>query len=530
MIHTKRALGGVFVAPHHLAAQAGRDVLKEGGNAAEAMIAAAAAIAVVYPHMNSIGGDGFWLLSEPGKAPIGIDACGKAAAKATRAFYTEQGFDAIPNRGPLAALTAAGTVGGWIKAQEVATQWGGKLPLSRLLEDAVVHARHGVAVSSSQERLTRVKFDELSTAPGFAEHLLMDGKVPVEGSVLKQAALGDTLARMGQVGLDDFYRGELAQAMAEDLARVGSPISLADLNNHHAQFVTPLQTELNNSTIYNMTPPTQGMASLMILGMFDTLGVQQADGFEYLHGMVESTKQAFLVRDRYCTDPAYMTVNPSDFLTREALAERAKKINMQRALPWPQDPWQGDTIWMGCIDSEGRTASFIQSVFWEFGSGVVCPSTGVMWQNRGISFSLKEDALHRLEPGRKPFHTLNPAMARFKDGRSMVYGTMGGEGQPQTQAAVFSRYAMFNQPLQTSVTAPRWLLGRTWGEQSTTLKLENRFDEQLIAQLRDAGHVLEVLPEAFSDTMGHAGAVVRHPNGMMEGAADPRSDGSVACV
>jgi len=121
-------------------------------------------------------------------------------------------------------------------------------------------------------------------------------------------------------------------------------------------------------------------------------------------------------------------------------------------------------------------------------------------------------------------------MARFKDGRSMVYGTMGGEGQPQTQAAVFSRYALFNQPLQTAVTAPRWLLGRTWGEQSTTLKLESRFDEQLIAQLRDAGHVLEVLPEAFSDTMGHAGAVVRHPNGMMEGAADPRSDGSVACV
>ncbi|MFN7505810.1 MAG: gamma-glutamyltransferase family protein, partial [Limnobacter sp.] len=348
-------------------------VLKEGGNAAEAMIAAAATIAVVYPHMNSIGGDGFWLLSEPGKAPVGIDACGKAAKKATRTFYTDQGFDAIPNRGPLAALTVAGTVGGWIKAQEVAQQWGGKLPLSRLLEDAVVHARRGVAVSSSQERLTRVKFDELSTAPGFAEHFLNNVKVPVEGSVLKQAALGDTLARMGQVGLADFYRGELAQAMADDLARVGSPISLSDLNNHHAQYVTPLQTELNNSTIYNMTPPTQGMASLMILGMFDTLGVQQPDGFDHLHGLVESTKQAFLVRDHYCTDPAYMTVNPSSFLSREALAARAKKIDMKRALPWPQEAWQGDTIWMGCIDSEGRTASFIQSVFWEFGSGVVCP-------------------------------------------------------------------------------------------------------------------------------------------------------------
>ena len=227
-------------------------------------------------------------------------------------------------------------------------------------------------------------------------------------------------------------------------------------------------------------------------------------------------------------EPASLTKLMTAYLVFDAL--KSKKIDMKQALAWPQDPWQGDTIWMGCIDSEGRTASFIQSVFWEFGSGVVCPSTGVMWQNRGISFSLKEDALHRLEPGRKPFHTLNPAMARFKDGRSMVYGTMGGEGQPQTQAAVFSRYALFNQPLQTAVTAPRWLLGRTWGEQSTTLKLESRFDAQLVAQLRDAGHVLEVLPEAFSDTMGHAGAVVRHPNGMMEGAADPRSDGSVACV
>ena len=184
---------------------------------------------------------------------------------------------------------------------------------------------------------------------------------------------------------------------------------------------------------------------------------------------------------------------------------------------------------MGCIDSEGRTASFIQSIFWEFGSGVVSGSTGVLFQNRGISFSLNPKALHFLQPGRKPFHTLNPAMARFKDGRSMVFGTMGGEGQPQTQSAVFSRYGLFNQGLQQAVTAPRWLLGRTWGEETTTLKLESRFDPALVEELREAGHDLEVLPEAFSDTMGHAGAVVRHPNGVMEGAADPRSDGSVAC-
>jgi gamma-glutamyltranspeptidase/glutathione hydrolase len=185
---------------------------------------------------------------------------------------------------------------------------------------------------------------------------------------------------------------------------------------------------------------------------------------------------------------------------------------------------------MGCMDSDGRSVSFIQSIFWEFGSGVVLRDTGIHWQNRGISFSLAPGSLQALEPGRKPFHTLNPAMALFDDGRTMSYGTMGGEGQPQTQAMVFSRYALFNQPLQQAVTAPRWLLGRTWGDVTTSLKLERRFDPALVDQLRSAGHVVEVLDEDFSDTMGHAGALVRRPDGILEGAADPRSDGSVAAL
>jgi gamma-glutamyltranspeptidase/glutathione hydrolase len=183
---------------------------------------------------------------------------------------------------------------------------------------------------------------------------------------------------------------------------------------------------------------------------------------------------------------------------------------------------------MGAVDAQGRAVSFIQSVYWEFGSGVVLSDTGVTWQNRGSSFSLDPRALNALEPGRKPFHTLNPSLAHFDDGRVMPYGTMGGEGQPQTQAAVFTRYARFGQSLQQAITAPRWLLGRTWGDVSTSLKLESRFDPALIQALKDAGHQVELLPQAFSDTMGHAGALVRHPDGLIEGAADPRSDGSVA--
>jgi gamma-glutamyltranspeptidase/glutathione hydrolase len=171
--------------------------------------------------------------------------------------------------------------------------------------------------------------------------------------------------------------------------------------------------------------------------------------------------------------------------------------------------------------------SFIQSLYWEFGSGVVLGDTGIVWQNRGASFGLAAGARNALAPRRKPFHTLNPALARLANGRVMVYGTMGGDGQPQTQAAVFSRYALFGQDLQAAVSAPRWLLGRTWGQVSTTLKLESRIDPALVAALADAGHAVEVV-EPWSQLMGHAGALVRHRDGLIEGASDPRSDGRAA--
>lgn len=528
MIHTLTALGGMHVAPHHLAAQAGRDVLRDGGNAVEAMVAAAAAIAVVYPHMNAIGGDGFWLIHEPGKPPVAIDACGFAAGLADKSFYA--GLDAIPSRGPKAALTVAGTVGGWAKALEVAAPWGKALPLPRLLSDAIRHAHDGVVVTTSQSQLTRQKFDGLKDAPGFAQTYLVNGQPPEVGHLLKQPALGRTMSELAERGLEDFYRGELAQRMGAELERVGSPLRAADLAAYRAQVVDPLAVRLGDSTVYNLPPPTQGLSALMILGLFERLGVTEGESFAHLHGLVESTKRAFRVRERVVTDPGRVPTDPRSFLTPESLDSLAAQINKEQALPWPDTAAPGDTIWMGCIDKEGRAVSFIQSVYWEFGSGVVLQDTGVCWQNRGTSFSLDPTTLNTLEPGRKPFHTLNPSLALFDDGRVMPYGTMGGEGQPQTQAAVFTRYARFGQSLQQAVSAPRWLLGRTWGDVSTSLKLESRFAPDLVASLKSAGHQVEVLNETFSDTMGHAGALVRHPSGVIEGASDPRSDGSAAGI
>lgn len=531
MLYTPSARRGMVTAPHHLASQAGLRVLQEGGNAIEAMVATAATIAVVYPHMNGLGGDNFWLVAAPGKAPVGIDACGAAAAKADAEFYTKAGHaDGIPQRGPLAALTVAGAVSGWAEALRISETWGGTLPLDRLLEDAHHYAEHGAPVTPSFHHNTLAKKDEMTGVPGFAETFLPGGvghSVPNIGDTLKLPALAETLKRLGAEGLDSFYRGPLAKAIAADLDKAGSPLALADLERHRALELPPLSVPVGPHTIYNMPPPTQGLAALIILALYERLKVEQSEGFDFVHGLVEATKQAFRVRDKYVTDPAYMTADPADFLKKDALDDMAAAIDRKEAAPWPDADPNGDTVWFGCIDGEGRAVSMIQSLYWEFGSGTVLEETGITWQNRGTSFSLDPHALQALKPGRRPFHTIQPAMGRLADGRTMVYGTMGGEGQPQTQAMVFARHVLHGTDLQAAVTAPRWLLGRTWGAETTNLRIENRFDPAVLDALKAAGHDLEVVGP-FEEFMGHAGAIVRHPSGLLEGAADPRSDGAVA--
>jgi gamma-glutamyltranspeptidase/glutathione hydrolase len=281
--------------------------------------------------------------------------------------------------------------------------------------------------------------------------------------------------------------------------------------------------------IYNLPPPTQGIASLLILGILDALEVGKTApaGADYVHLAVEATKRAFAVRDHVVTDPAYMTVDVQELLAPKKIRELATNVDRGRAAHWGAGRPPADTVWMGVVDGSGRAVSMIQSMYHEFGSGVVLEETGINWQNRGCSFALDPAALNSLRPGRKPFHTLNPALAVLRDGRTIVYGTMGGDGQPQTQAAVFTRISYFDMDPQQAVSAPRWLLGRTWGQVSDSLKIESRFSTGVVADLARRGHVMEVLGE-YDETMGHAGAIVRHPNGVLEGGADPRSDGGVA--
>jgi gamma-glutamyltranspeptidase len=523
---------GIAVAPHSLAAESAVAVLREGGNALEAMIAAAATIAVAYPHMNSIGGDSFWVINGPGNRPGGIDASGRSAAAASREWYAAKGVTgSIPFRSGVAALTVAGTISGWGAAHKLSAQsLGGRLPLSRLLDDAIFLAREGIPVTRSQANLTQAKLAELEDQPGFAETFLVQGQVPQVGSLFKQTRLADTLALIARKGTDEYYRGALAKQMAAELAAVGSPLTLADLQAHQARLIDPLTVPVAGAQLHNMVPPSQGLVSLLILALMERFpGWKQAgpESAAFVHAQVEATKLAFRVRDRYLTDPDFMALPPAALLESARINELAREFKSDTALPWGKKTDPGDTIWMGVIDGNGIAVSFIQSIYHEFGSGVVLPSSGVNWQNRGCSFSLDPKHVNTLEPRKKPFHTLNPAMAQLTNGSSMVYGTMGGDGQPQTQATIFNRVMRYGDHPQQAIERPRWLLGRTWGQSSESLKLESRFDPAVVTQLRTMGHEVETIG-AWDEGVGHAGMLIRHANGVLEGGFDPRSNGAVA--
>ena len=513
-------------APHALAAEAGRDILAEGGTAIEAMVAMAGVIAVVYPHMNSIGGDGFWLIRSPDGKVRSIEACGFAGAKATIPAYREKGYDAIPVRGPDAALTVAGAIGGWKLGLELSKAFGGKMPLRELLQRAERHAAEGVPVSQSEGRYSVKERADILAVPGFAEHFAGEnGAQPKAGMLRQQPRLAAVFNQLANAGLDDFYRGDLAREIAADLEKAGSPVTRADLKAYEARWREPISTRVGGATLYNNPPPTQGLASLILHGVFAQLDAPQAESFAHIHGLIEAAKRAYAIRDRTVTDFDHLAVDPADFLTAKCFAREAAAIRMDRAAAWPFAKADGDTIWMGAIDQAGTAVSFIQSVYWEYGSGVVLPQTGILWQNRGMAFSLDPGALNPLAPGRRPFHTLNTPFAVFDDGRVMSYGAMGGDGQPQFQAQIYFRAMKYGQSLAEAIDRPRFLFGKTWGKPSATLKLENRFDGALIEQLERAGHQIEVIDKPYADMFGHAGMLVRHPSGKIEAVHDPRSDG-----
>ncbi len=535
------ATGGMVTSSNRLATQAGLRVLAGGGNAVDAAIAVASTIAVVYPHMNSIGGDAFWLIYNARTREVrALNASGRAGEQASIAFYQGKGLDKIPARGYLSANTVPGTVAGWEAAYQYARQGMGRsLPWPDLLADAVRYAETGFPVSSSFVTWSRINIDPsdkefraLQRFDGFRQAFLKpDGSAYRVGETLRQPDLAGTLQQIAAGGAKAFYQGEIARKIVSDLQAHGGVLTYGDFARHRADWVQPITVNYRGYQAVNFPPNTQGFASLEILNILDkrdvrALGEGTAD---YYHVLVEATRQAFADRDRYVADPDFVQIPLARLLSPQHGQLQSGRISMLRAGMdvKPMDP-HGDTVWFGTADKDGNVVSMIQSVYHDFGSGIVPKGTGVLLQNRGSFFSLDPAHVNHLAPGKRTFHTLNPALL-LKDGKPfLVYGTMGGEGQPQTQAALVTRIVDFGMSPQDAVNAPRWLYGRTWGVSSNDLKIEGRVPEAVTSELARRGHPVRRV-EAFTDTMGHAGAILIDPvTGVMYGATDPRGDGLAA--
>jgi len=536
-----RAERGMIATSHALASGAGLDALRRGGSAVDAAIAANAVLCVAYPHMAGLGGDGFWLIHDRAHGGVqALNASGPAAQLATTGYYRERGHDEeIPQRGALAALTVPGAVDGW----RVAHERYGRLDWGALFSDAVAYARGGLATSRSVADWIRQDVPVFRAHESSARIYLPDGRARREGERMVQAALGDTLETVAREGARrGFYEGHLAQRMCEALERADSPLRAEDFADFRAEWVEPLSTTYRGYTAYEFPPNTQGFAALQILNILEGFDVQAwGDGTaDYYHHMAEAVKLAFADRDAWLTDPKFLDIPLDRLLSKEYAGERSGRIDPEQAMQMEdvepgvsfegagarRSPEGGDTVYFCAVDGDGLAVSVIQSIYHDFGSAFVAGDTGVLMQNRGSFFALDDRHPNRLEPGKRTFHTLIPAMLFRDDEPYLVYGTMGGEGQPQTHAAMVTRLVDFGYDVQQAIEAPRWLMGRTWGTESRDLSLEGRIPDEVVRELELRGQPVKMLPE-WDDNMGHAQAIrVDRENGFLEGGADPRGDGA----
>ena len=520
----------MVAAPHVLAAESAVRIFAGGGNAIDAAIAAAATIAVVYPHMNGIGGDNFWLIFDGERDRLlALNASGRSAATATLDRYAALGPAIAPRGGP-AALTVPGAVSGWWEAHRYSRDTlGSAIAWNTLLDDAIAAADDGIPVSAGQRRVSASAVAAplfAPTAPAEVRRTLWPifGPDRLGREPFVQRDLGATLAEIAKGGGDSFYQGRLGARIAAAAAEAGSPLTRADFVAHAADWVDPLRVRYRDGEAASFPPPTQGFAALAILALLEGFDVAGLSDTDHIHLVVEATKVAFEDRDRYLTDPAVCDVPVEHCLDPERLARRRTRIRTDVAMMAGGPSADGDTVAIVTADEHGNAVCVIQSLYHEFGSGVVAGDTGVLLQNRGAFFSLDPAHPNCLAPGKRTAHTLIPSMYLVNGRPRFVYGTMGGEGQPQTQAALVTRLVDRGLGVQAAVEAPRWLYGRTWGETSKALRLESRFDDDVALGLRRRGHDVVVV-DAWDDVMGHA-QVIGMDEGVLTGGSDPRADGA----
>ena len=493
------------------AAQVGLRVMESGGNAVDAAIAVAAALSVVEPTMNGVGGDLFALIHDGTELH-----CLNASGRSPRAWSLERFAQhaSMPELG-WDAVTVPGAVSGWARLHE---RFGSR-PFAELLQPAIRYAREGFYVLPRMAQLWALAAARFAAFPEFQRAFVPRGRPPRAGEVFALPELSDSLERIAESRGDALYQGELGERLARAAHDAGAALTLEDLREHTADWVTPLGLDVLGARVYEPPPNGQGLAALIALGILEhlplaALGPEHPDAVHY---QLEAMKLAFADCRRHLADPARMSVSPELLLAPERLAALASHIELDRAGPRSGPTPEPGTVYAALGDRSGTLVSLIQSNYLGFGSGVVVPGTGIALHNRGLGFSLTPGHPNAVAGGVRPYHTIMPGMLVRREGQRMSFGVMGGHMQPQGHVQLVLRVLLFGQNPQTACDAPRWYVAP-----DGRVGLEPELATAVGAELAARGHELLVDPE----TILFGGAQAIHQlDGCYCAGSDPRKDG-----
>ncbi len=519
-----RAERGMVASSQPLASQVGLDVLKRGGNAVDASIAMAAVLNVTEPMMTGIGGDAFMLVYwSQTKELKGLNASGRAPRALSLDYFAKRGIKSMPEAG-MESITVPGAFHGWVTLLDKY----GTMKLADLLTPAIEYAENGFPVMEKTAEDWEIGVSKLKQTPAAAANYLINGQAPRAGEIFRQKNLANTFRILARGGRDAFYKGEIARQVVDYCQKNGGFLSMRDMAEHRSEWVEPISTTYRGYSIYECPPNGQGLTALLALNILEgfDLSAMRARPDLYYHTLIEATKLAFADRNRYIADPAFAKVPVAQLLSKEYAGERRSLINPDKAgdLTAPGVILnQGDTTYFTVVDKDRNAVSFINSLFEYFGSGVVAGDTGIVLHDRGAGFSLDPRHANHIEPGKRPFHTIIPAMV-LKDGKLFIsFGVMGGAIQPQGHIQVLTNLIDLGMGLQQALEAPRFRY--TGGNK---VLLEDAMTEAVIERLVARGHQRDApaAPYSLRSVMGGAQAIMIDPtSGSLLGASDPRKDG-----
>lgn len=511
---------GMVATSQPLAAQAGLDILRNGGNAVDATIATAALLTVVEPACTSIGGDAFALVWD-GKELHGLNGSGRSPSNLTAERVRERHQEAIPEHGWLAV-----TIPGVPKAWRDLHQRFGKLPFQKVLEPAISYAERGHPASpisvwhwrwQVEEVHSKLQGDEFAA---FMDLYAPDGKPPGVGEMWRSADMAHSLRLIAETDSAAFYSGVIAERIVEFSQATGGFITQYDLEHHSSTWVEPISTNYRGFDVWEIPPNGQGISALIALNILEgfELGSMERNSPESFHLQIESMKLAFADAHRYVGDPERVPIPTQELLSKDYASTRRKLIGHEALDPESGYPVSSDTVYLCAADSDGMMVSFVQSSFDGFGSHVVVPSTGIVLQNRGSAFSLDPHHPNFLEPNKRPFHTIIPGFLT-KDGSPIgPFGVMGGHMQPQGHVQMVVNTIDYKMDPQTSLDQPRWF----WSKERSTVH-EPAVDPLILDALRERGHEARIWQEL--DFVGRGQIIWRLPSGAYIGGSDHRSDG-----